>query len=98
MNINQFMTTAAQLSADDQNALFKSLEKDLSPDEIRALKIGVAYYRQLLDNELNAAIKSALAEHLYNEFNKDKPQPRRVRVSWQQIVNTSWRRVLASWR
>lgn len=72
MNAEVFLYEVAKLSPSAQEALVGLLEGTLSPDEIRALKVGIAYIRLLVDDQLRNAMKSAMAEQLYNEFNGGK--------------------------
>lgn len=72
----------SKLSAEQLQAFFCELEKTISPDEIRALQIGISYFRILRDDKLRAAMKTALAETLYDYFrDENNKAEKRIRQS-----------------
>lgn len=72
MKLNQVLFIVSSLPGDNQDAFFESLKKDLSPEEIKALQVGTAYFRQLRDPGLHDAMKNAIAEELYKQFTEGK--------------------------
>ena len=65
------MHELSKLSVEQLQAFFCELEKTISPNEIRALQIGISYFRILRDDKLRAAMKTALAETLYDYFRNE---------------------------
>lgn len=59
---------AAKLDARQQAEFIDALHDVLTDTEIKALQIGIAYFRMIIDGELHDAMKAALAEKLYAEF------------------------------
>lgn len=61
-----------KLSAENQEVYFKMLSGVLTDEEIKAFQIVVAYFRLKNNPYRDRAMKAALAEKLYYEFNKTK--------------------------
>lgn len=59
-----------KLSEENQRIYFKMLGDVLSEDEIKSFQIVVAYFRMKSNPYREKAIKTALAEQLYAEFNR----------------------------
>lgn len=59
----------AQLSAENQNLFFERIKGIVTEEERAALQIAVSYFVMLLDPEKGAAMKKAMAEQIYKEFN-----------------------------
>ena len=72
--MEDFAINVLKLPTEAQNELFKSLEETLTPDEVKGLKELVGLYRLHTDLKYYKAIENALAEQLYNEFNKEEQQ------------------------
>ena len=64
---------AAMLDGERQATLFERLREILTDDELIALQIGIAYCRLYTMDGLRDAMKAALADQLYKEFN-NKPE------------------------
>ena len=62
--------TVGEMSTENQNLYFQMLKDTLSDEEIKAFQIVVAYFRMKNNPYREKAIKNALAEQLYEEFNK----------------------------
>lgn len=58
------------LNAEQEREFIKNLEGVLTAEEIEALQVVVAYIKMMSDPRREQAMKTALAEELYNEFNK----------------------------
>lgn len=58
------------LNAEQEREFIKNLEEVLTAEEIEALQVVVAYIKMMSDPRREQAMKTALAEELYNEFNK----------------------------
>lgn len=65
-----FALNIGGLNAEEQRAFFKTLESALTPEEIKALKIVVAYFRMKNNPYRENALKKAMARQLYEEFNR----------------------------
>lgn len=72
--MEDFARDVLKLPIEAQNELFKTLEETLAPDEVKSLKDLVGLYRLHTDIKYYKAIENALAEQLYNEFNKEEQQ------------------------
>ncbi len=72
--MEDFARNVLKLPTEAQNELFKTLEETLTPDEVKGLKGLVGLYRLHTDLKYYKAIENALAEQLYNEFNKEEQQ------------------------
>lgn len=72
--MEDFARDVLKLPIEAQNELFKTLEETLTPDEVKGLKELVGLYRLHTDMKYYKAIENALAEQLYNEFNKEEQQ------------------------
>lgn len=68
----QLALNVGQLSGADQRIYFKMLEGILTEEEIKAFQVVVAYFRLKNNPYREKAMKQALAEELYYEFNKSK--------------------------
>ena len=58
------------LNAEQEREFIKNLEGVLTAEEIEALQVVVAYIKMMSDPKREAAMKTALAQELYNEFTK----------------------------
>jgi len=61
---------AAKLDAKKQAEFIDSLTEILTENELKAMQIGIAYFRMIIDGELRNAMKAELASELYKEFRK----------------------------
>jgi hypothetical protein len=66
----QLALNVGQLGCEDQRIYFKMLEGVLTEEEIKAFQIVVAYFRLKSNPYRDEAMKQALADQLYHEFNK----------------------------
>lgn len=60
----------SNLTAEQQKEFFNELSGKLTEKEIEAIQIVSAYIGWLSDPRKEKAIKTAMAQELYNEFNK----------------------------
>ena len=60
----------AKLDAKQQTQFIDILRDTLNEKELQALQIGVAYFRMIIDGELQNAMKATLASELYQEFRR----------------------------
>lgn len=58
----------AKLDAEKQKSFIDSLRGTLSDEEIKALEIGIAYFRMIIHEDLREGMKAVLAQQLYREF------------------------------
>ena len=72
LNYETFCFTVASLNGEQLDDFFKVAESICTAEELKALKIGVSYFRLLRFPKLGKAIKETLAETLYKEFNELK--------------------------
>ena len=70
LNYETFCFTVSSLSEEELEEFFKVAEEFCTGEELKALKIGVSYFRLLRFPKLGKAIKEAIAETLYKEFNE----------------------------
>lgn len=66
----QFALNVAEMSAKNQWLYFKTLESVLTGEEIKSFQIVVSYLGMINNPEKMQAMKTAMAEKLYKEFNK----------------------------
>lgn len=60
----------AKLDAGKQSEFIDNLRGVLEDNEIKALQIGISYFRMLIDGEFKNAMQAALASELYKEFRR----------------------------
>jgi len=60
----------AKLDSSKQAEFIDSLRSVLNSQELRALQIGISYFRMIIDGEFRNAMKAALASELYKEFRR----------------------------
>ena len=60
----------AKLDAGKQAEFIDNLRGVLEDNEIKALQIGISYFRMLIDGEFKNAMQAALASELYKEFRR----------------------------
>lgn len=70
MEIEKLLFMAADLDGKQQEELFLMLECTLTKEELKAVKIGIGYYRMIKNLELKKAMKADLAKELYFYFNR----------------------------
>ena len=66
----EFCHEVNSFPADAQNRFFQSLKGKISDEEIKSLQIGVSVWGMMENPEKMAAIKKAVGEKLYEEFNR----------------------------
>lgn len=59
----------AKLDNEKQALFFESLQWIITENEKQALQVGIAYFRLLMFPELHNAMKTAIAQELYTNFN-----------------------------
>ena len=60
----------AKLDAGKQAEFIDILRGVLEENEIKALQIGIAYFRMIIDGGFRNAMQAALASELYKEFRR----------------------------
>ena len=60
----------AKLDAGKQAEFIENLRGVLEDSEIKALQIGISYFRMIIDGEFKNAMQAALASELYKEFRR----------------------------
>ena len=68
MTAVEFFFNIKNLSTEQQEKLYKKMESICTDEEIKALKVGVAYLRMLSDPKLKEAMMEAMANDLYARF------------------------------
>lgn len=60
----------AKLDAEKQSEFIDNLRGVLEDNEIKALKIGISYFRMITDSDFKNAMQAILASELYKEFRR----------------------------
>ena len=60
----------AKLDAEKQSEFIDNLRGVLEDNEIKALQIGISYFRMIIDGEFKSAMQAAIASELYKEFRR----------------------------
>ena len=69
-SMEDFARTVLSLPEEAQNEFYKTLEGQLTPEEIKALMKCVALYKLMTNERYYKAVQDATGEMIYNHFNE----------------------------
>ena len=69
-NMEDFAAMMLKLPEEAQNEFFKTLEGQLTTEEVETLMKCVSVYRLMTDSKYYKAIQDATGEMIYNHFNR----------------------------
>lgn len=70
--IERLVNEVHKLGERQQEEFFEALKTMASGEEIKALRVMVAYFKLMSNAEYRAAMKTAMAQQMYKEFNDER--------------------------
>ena len=66
--MNNFLVMAAGMNAEQESAFFEKLKTTLTDEEIKALAVGIAYFRIQTRPEMKKQMVNSMAKVMYEKF------------------------------